>query len=219
MRRVACLAATMCAISCYGENPKSVRTIVEHHESNRLVDTKLGTLTIANQSWGFQKQVVDDRQPLEMFYRAEVSIELAEKAEGLEVWIPYEISVHTSSRGKAGSGRQASEGELEPDALLRGLALTNSTSFRDSLLRNPLLRTIPRIDPTEGPEGMSASMGFNPPRVILTPDAPWMEARATIDIARPVRDPVSATLLDSLSINFRELLLLPAGTMDRAHSQ
>ncbi len=169
MRRVFCLVATMCVISCHGENPESVLTVVQHHEPDRVVDTKLGTLTFADQSWGVQQHVEDDGQPLEMFYRAEVSFELAEEAEGLEVWVPYKIHMTYSSK-------------------------------------------------TAQEEGMSATKGFHPPRVILTPDAaPWTEARATIDFARPVHDPLAyARMLDSLSIN-RDPLLLPAGTMKRAY--
>ena len=209
----------MCALSCHDEKPETVLTVVEHHEPDRVVNTELGTLTFADQSWGFQKHVEDDGQPLEVFYRAEVSIEFDEKAEGFEVVVPYEISVHTSSRAKQNSETKSPGAGLEPDAPPRGLALTNAISFRDSLLRNPLLRTIPRFGPRTAPESMSAGMGFGSRRVILKPDAPWTEARTTIDFARSVGDPVLATLLDSLSIDFREPLLFPAGTTNWARSQ
>ena len=114
MRRVACLAFTMCAFSCHGEKPETVLTVVEHHEPDRVVDTELGTLTLADQSWGFQKHIEDDGQPLEVFYRAEVSIELDEKAEGFEVVVPYEISVQTSSRAQQNSETKSQGASLEP---------------------------------------------------------------------------------------------------------
>ncbi len=219
MRRVACLAFTMCAFSCHGEKPETVLTVVEHHEPDRVVDTELGTLTLADQSWGFQKHIEDDGQPLEVFYRAEVSIELDEKAEGFEVVVPYEISVQTSSRAQQNSETKSQGASLEPDAPPRGLALTNATSFRDSLSRNPLWRGIPRFSPRTGPGGMSGGMGFGSRRVILKLDAPWAEARTTIEFAGSVSDPALATLLDSLSIDFHEPLLFPAGTTNWARSQ
>ena len=113
VRRIVCPAAVMCVISCHAADTNFVHDIVECHQANRLMDTSLGVLSFAEQTIGLQARTAVGQSDLEVFYRAEISIELTEKAKGYEIVIPYDIRIQTSP-GASGKVISASRVVLEP---------------------------------------------------------------------------------------------------------
>ena len=96
MRRATWPIVVLCGIACNGENADFVRSIVECQAPNQLTETSLGTLRLSEQTWGLQARAGTDGQTvLEVFYRAELTVQLAEAAEGFEVVVPYELRLHT----------------------------------------------------------------------------------------------------------------------------